>query len=133
MPDISETTLTLFAAIAFSIVGVGTFFHFFLMVLRWPSANGTIVANITKPGSIEGRTDAYLPVIEFVAADGKKYEVKGEIGLRKKWPIGQKIPLRYRASNPNHVTIMKAWQRMLFSMVFILFALASWYAWSGMA
>lgn len=132
MPELSETNITLFAAIAFSVVGIGTFLHFFLMVLMWPRANGIIVANCVKPGTIKAHNDAYFPVVEFIAADGKKYQINGDIGLRKEWPIGQKMLLCYRSSNPGHATIMKSWQRMLFSMVFIAFAVASWYAWFGM-
>jgi len=41
--------------------------------------------------------------------------------------------LRYRAANPTHATIAKGWQRLIFSAVFIFFALAGWYAWSGMS
>jgi hypothetical protein len=36
------TTITLIAAIAFTVIGVGAFFHLFLMILWWPCATGTV-------------------------------------------------------------------------------------------
>jgi hypothetical protein len=128
----SGAIITLIAAIAFTVVGVGTFFHFFLWIFRWPRATGTVTGNVTSLRSTEGTEYAHFPRIEFRAADGKTYEVQGDIGLNEDWPIGQKVELRYRAANPNHATIMKGWQRLIFSAVFVFFAVAFWYAWSGM-
>lgn len=128
----SEATITLIAAAAFTIVGVGTFFHLFLMVFRWPRTTGTVIGNVTDLRSTEHNEYAYFPIIEFQAANGKTYEVRGDIGLNDEWPIGQKVELRYRASNPNHTTTMKGWQRLLFSAVFLFLGIACWYAWSGM-
>ena len=125
----SVATVTLIAAIVATMVGVGTFFHYFLMVLRWPRATGTVVGNVSQLRSTDGFEYAQFPRIEFEAADGQTYAVQGDIGRSDEWPIGQKIALRYRASNPNHTTIAKGWQRFLFSLVFIGFAAASWYAW----
>ena len=76
---------------------------------------------------------AHFPRIEFQAANGKTYEVQGDIGLNDEWPIGQRVELRYRAGNPKHTTIAKGWQRLIFSAVFIGFAIACWYAWLGMS
>jgi hypothetical protein len=129
----SETIVTLIAAIAFTIVGIGAFFHYFLMIIRWPNATGTVIGNTTDLRSTDGNEYAHFPIIEFQAANGKTYEVKGDIGLNDDWPIGQRVELSYRAANPNHTTIMKGWQRLLFSAIFFFFGLACWYAWSGMA
>ena len=128
----SEATITLIAAIAFSLIGVGTFFHYFLMVFLWPRATGTVTGNVTDLRSSDGTEYAYFPRIEFQAANGETQEVRGDIGLNDEWPIGQKVKLRYRAANPKHATIMKGWQRLIFSGVFIGFAIACWYAWLGM-
>ena len=122
-------TVTLIGAIVATVVGVGTFFHYFLMVLRWPKATGTVVGNVSQLRSIEGSEHAHFPRIAFTAADGKDYEIQGDIGLNDEWPVGLSIPLRYRAANPNHATIAKNWQRLLFSFVFIGFAAAAWFAW----
>lgn len=127
-----EATITLIAAIAFSVVGIGTFFHYFLMILLWPRATGTVTGNVADLRSTDGNEYAYFPRIEFQAASGKTYEVWGDIGLNDEWPIGQSIELRYRTSNPNHTSTAKWWQRLIFSAVFIGFAVACWYAWSGM-
>ena len=129
----SEVTITLIAAIAFTVVGVGTFLHYFLWIFWWPHATGTVTGNVTSLRSTDGNAYAYFPRIQFQAASGKTYEVKGDIGLNDEWPIGQKVDLRYRTANPNHTTIMKGWQRLVFSAVFICFAVACWYAWSAMS
>jgi hypothetical protein len=126
---VSVATITLIAAVISTLVGVGTFFHLFLMVFRWPRATGTVTGNMAQLRSTDGTEYAYFPRIEFQAANGKTYEVQGDIGLNEEWPIGQRIELRYRASNPQHTTTMKGWQRLLFSVVFMGFAVASWYAW----
>ncbi len=125
----SVTTVTLIAAIVATILGVGTFFHLFLLASRWPRATGRVVGNMAQRRSDEGERYAYFPKIEFAAADGKVYEVRGDVGLNQEWPIGQLVALRYRAANPNHTTTMKGWQRLLFSAVFLGFAAALWYAW----
>jgi hypothetical protein len=127
----SVAIITLIAAIAFTVVGVGTFFHYFLWILWWPRATGTVTGNVTGLRSTEGTEYAHFPRIEFRAADGKTYEVQGDIGRNEDWPIGQKVKLRYRAANPNHATIMKGRQRLIFSAVFVGFAVACWYAWAG--
>lgn len=129
----SEATITLIAAIVATFVGVGTFFHYFLMVLRWPRAIGTVIGNIAKLRSTDANHYAHFPRIEFQAANGMTYKVQGDIGLNDEWPIGQRVEIRYRAANPNHTTIMKAWQRLIFSAVFIGFAIACWYAWLGIS
>ena len=74
---------------------------------------------------------AFFPRIEFQAADGKRYEARGDIGLNDEWPLGKTVKLRYCASDPRKATIMKAWQRLLFAAVFLGFAAASWGAWLG--
>ena len=129
----SEATITLIAAVVATVIGVGTFFHYFLSVLRWPRATGQVVGNTAELRSGDGGGYAYFPQIEFRASDGKTYEVRGDFGRNDEWPIGQRVELRYRASNPNHATIAKAWQRLLFSAVFLFFAIASWYAWWGLS
>ena len=128
----SEVTVTLIAAIASTIVGIGAFFLYFLRVVWWPRATGTVIGNITDLRSTDGNEYAYFPRIEFQAADGKIYETKGDTGLNDEWPVGQRIDLRYRAANPNHTSTAKWWQRLIFSTVFICFAVALWYAWLGM-
>ena len=129
----SETTITRIAAIAYTVVGIGTFFHYFLMIFWWPRATGTVTGNVADLRSTDGNEYAYFPRIKFQAADGKTYETKGDIGLNDEWPIGQRIELRYRAANPNHTSTAKWWQRLTFSAVFTGFAVAFWYAWTGMS
>ena len=129
----SVATITPIAAIASTVVGIGTFFHYFLLIFWWPRATGTVTGNVADLRSTDDTQYAYFPRIEFQAATGKPYEVRGDVGLNDEWPIGQKVELRYRASNPNHATIAKGWQRLIFSVVFICFAVVCWYAWSGMS
>lgn len=128
----SAATVTLIAAVVASIVGFGTFIHLFLMVLRWPTATGTVVGNTTQARSTQDTQYAHFPIIEFTSTNGQRFQVNGDIGLSEEWPIGKKLELRYRSSNPNHTTTMKGWQRLLFSAVFIGFAIVSWYAWLTM-
>ena len=129
----SVATITLIAALASTVVGIGTFFHFFLLICWWPRATGKVTGNVASLRSTPGNEYAYFPRIKFQAANGKTYEVQGDIGLNDEWLLGQNVELTYRAANPNHVTIMKGWQRVIFSAVFICFAVACWYAWSGMS
>jgi hypothetical protein len=77
----SEATVTLISAIACTVVGIGTFFHYFLSILRWPRVTGTVTGNVADLRSIEGTHYAYFPRIEFQAANGKTYEVRGDVGL----------------------------------------------------
>lgn len=125
----SVETITLIAAIVATVVGVGTFFHYFLMVNGWPRATGQVVGNEAGRRN-DGGFDrwSYFPLVEFQAADGKTYRIKGDIGLNEEWPLGQAVKLRYRPANPNHATIAKSWQRLLFACVFLGFAAASWMA-----
>ena len=67
-------------------------------------------------------------MIRFTAADGVAYEVKGSIGLPREWPLGKSVDLRYRRSNPNHTSDIKAWHWMVFSGAFAGFAVALWWA-----
>ena len=50
----SVATITLIAAIASTVIGVGTFFHYFLMVFRWPRATGTVIGNVAQRRSTDG-------------------------------------------------------------------------------
>ena len=125
----SEETVTLIAAIAFSVIGIGAFLHYFLTVGFWPRTTGRVIGNEAQKRTEHGFDDyAYFPLIEFIAADGKAYQVKGDIGLNDEWPMGQVVTLRYRTANPNHVSIAKNWQRFVFSAAFLGFAAACWFA-----
>ncbi len=125
----SVASITLIAAVAFTVVGVGTFIHFYVMVLRWPRATGEVTGNVTQARSFGANEHAHFPRIKFQAADGQHYEIQGDIGLNEEWPLGLKVDLRYRAADPSQATIMKSWQRLAFASVFIAFALLAWYAW----
>ena len=120
-------TLILIAAIALTALGVGSFFHYFLWVRFWPSTSGKVVGNESRQ-SADRRPDAwsYYPRVQFIAADGRTYEVRGDVGRRTEWPLGWIVPLRYRPDKPSHASIAKDWQRLLFSVVFIAFAAAVW-------
>ena len=124
----SEDTVTLIAAIAFSIIGIGTFLHYFMTVGFWPQTTGRVTGNEAQRRTQYGVDYAYFPRIEFIAADGKTYQVKGDVGLNEEWPVGEVVTLRYRPANPNHVSIAKNWQRFVFSAAFIGFAAACWFA-----
>ena len=125
----SVETAILIAAILATAVGVGTFLNYFLTVLRWPKATGTVVGNVSQKRSIDKSEPTHFPRIAFTTADGKDYEVRGDIGLKDEWPIGLTITLRYRAADPNHATIARNWQRLVFSLVFIGFAAVMWLVW----
>lgn len=128
----TEETITLVAAIAFTAVGLGAFIHLFLMVNGWPRASGQVVGNEAQLRSSEGADDyAFFPRVAFMAADGKSYEFRGDIGLSEEWPIGQAVRLSYCASDPGKATILKDWQRLLFAGIFMGFAAAFWGAWLG--
>lgn len=124
----SKETITLIAAIVTTVVGVGSFFHYFLMITSWPRATGRVVGNEAGRGSSgEGFENwSYFPLVEFQAADSQTYKIKGDIGRNHEWPLGQAVPLQYRPANPRHATIAKGWQRLLFSCAFLGFAVASW-------
>lgn len=125
----SVETITFIAAVAFTVIGVGTFFHYFLMVSGWPRATGQVVGNEAKRRTDTGFDQwSYFPLVEFQAADGRAYQIKGDIGLNDEWPLGQAVQLQYKPANPQHATIAKAWQRLLFACVFLGFAVASWMA-----
>ncbi len=125
----SEETITLIAAIIATVIGVGSFFHYFLMANAWPRTTGRVVGNEAGRRSDAGFDQwAYFPLIKFQAADGRTYRIKGDIGLNDEWPLGQAVQLRYRPANPQHATIAKSWQRLLFACVFLGFAAACWLA-----
>lgn len=129
----TEDTITLIAAIASTIIGAGGFIHLFLMVNTWPRTSGRVTGNDTMLDSRESADKySFFPRIEFLAADGKTYEVRGDIGLNSEWPIGQEVRLRYCASDPGKATIMKGWQRLMFAGVFAGFAIACWGVWLGL-
>ncbi len=125
----TEEAVTLVAAIAFSIVGAGALFHYYLMVAAWPLAVGRVIGNEAEKRTDHGFDEyAYFPRIEFTAADGNAYAVKGDIGKTEEWPIGELVRLHYRPSNPNHTSIASGWQRLVFAGAFVGFAIASWFA-----
>jgi Protein of unknown function (DUF3592) len=129
---LSTAIVTLIAAVVASVIGVGTFFNFFLGPRRWPRASGRVVGNVAERRS-RGRGYAHFPRIAFRAGDGRDYEVRGDIGRSDEWPLGQQVTLRYRASDPRQTTLLAGWQRLLFSAVFLGLAVACWYAWLEMA
>jgi len=127
----STETLVLLAAIAMTIIGVGTFCHYFLWVaVYWPRTSGKVVGNeAVRHRQNLGEQYAYYPRLEFIATDGRTHKVRGDIGRPREWPLGRIVPLRYRPDNPNRATIARGWQRLVFSGVFLGFAVASWVVW----
>jgi hypothetical protein len=126
------STITLLAAIAFTIVGIGALVHLVAMVQRWPQAIGQVTGNIAEWAHDEsGKTAVYFAKIAFADAKGQSFTVRGDIGLRKPWTIGEKVTVRYKAANPNHATSMNFWQRLLFAGGFGFFAVMLWLAWGG--
>ena len=77
----SEAAVTLIAAITSTVVGIGTFFHYFLWICWWPRATGTVTGNVASLRSTEDTQYAYFPSLEFQAANGKRYEVQGDFVL----------------------------------------------------
>ena len=126
----STETITLIAAIALTAFGVGAFVHYVLWVGSWPRTSGKVVGNEARKSGCH-RPDAccYFPRVAFIAADGRTYEVRGDVGLAKQWPLGRIISLRYRPANPKHASIAKDWQRLVFAVIFLGLAAASWWAW----
>ncbi len=120
-------TVTWIAAVIASIIGFGSFFHMSYIASHWPKTSGRVVGNIGGIANYDsGSSDIYFAEIQFMAANGQTYKVKGDIGLHKPWPIGKTIPLHYMAKNPNHVLTWNFWQRMLFSFAFIAPGLLCW-------
>ena len=125
----STETLILIAAIALTIVGLGAFGHYFVWVGTWPRTSGKVVGNDARKSGHHQRDEwSYFPRVEFIAADGQTYEVRGDVGRNSEWPLGWIVGVRYRPTNPNHASIAKDWQRLLFAGVFIGFAIATWVA-----
>jgi len=125
-------TITLIAALAATIIGLGALVHLVAMVQRWPRAVGEVTDNIAEwahHGS--GKSAVYFARIAFTDASGQSFSVKGDIGRRSPWPTGEKVTVRYHAANPNHATSMNLWQRLLFAGVFGFFAVMLWLAWGG--
>lgn len=125
-------TITLIAAIAFTIVSLGALVHLVGMVQRWPQAPGEVTDNIAEWAHDDaGQTAVYFAQIAFTDATGQSFTVKGDIGRRSPWTIGEKVTVRYKAANPNHATSMNVWQRLLFAGAFGFFAVMCWLAWFG--
>ena len=128
----SHDTIVLIVAVISTVIGVGAFFHLFLTVNGWPRAQGRVIGNhAARSGTQHANMYSYFPLVAFVAADGVSYEIKGDIGLNKEWPIGKIVEVRYRKSNPNHASIMKGWQRLLFAGAFLAAAVVTWGVWLG--
>ena len=124
----SIDTVVLLIAIAATVLGVGLFFHYFLWVASWPRAAGRVVGNEPKKSNHHLPDEyAYFPQIAFTAADGQDYQVTGDVGLQKEWPVGRAVRVRYRAANPNHASIAKDWQRLLVAAWFLGGAAITWY------
>jgi hypothetical protein len=122
--------ITLIAAIAATVISLGALVHLVAMVQRWPRATGEVTGNIAEwAHSTSGKTEVYFAKIAFTDATGQRFTVKGDIGRRKPWPIGEKVTVRYKAANPNNATSMNFWQRLLFAGVFGFFAVMLWLAW----
>ncbi len=126
----STETLTLIVAIVLTVIGVGAFGHYFVWVGTWPRTSGKVVGNdARKSGHHRHDQYSYFPRVEFIAADGQTYEVRGDVGRNTEWPLGWIVGVRYRPTNPNHASIAKDWQRLVFAGAFLSFAVASWWAW----
>lgn len=120
------------AAIVATIIGLGTLFHFSYIARVWPKTKGRVTGNVAEFAHHDsGRSTVYFPEIAFIAADGKGYTVKGDVGLNAPWSIGQTIELHYKTKNPMHAMTLKPWQRLAFSGTFIFFATMSWGVISG--
>ncbi len=125
----STETLILIVASVLTLFGVGAFCHYFIWVqFTWPRTSGKVVGNKARSSHDTVSRPAYFPRVEFIAADGQNYEVVGDVGRPKEWPLGHIIPLRYRPSDPTHASTARAWQRLIFAGVFLGFAAASWWA-----
>ena len=123
-------TITLIAALGFSVVSLGALVQLVGMVQRWPRAPGEVTDNIAEWAHDDaGQTAVYFAKIAFTDAAGQSFSVKGDIGRRSPWPNGEKVTVRYKAANPNHATSMNFWQRLLFAGVFGFFAVMLWAAW----
>ncbi len=126
------STITLIAAIAATIIGLGALVHLVAIVQRWPQALAEVTGNIAEWAHDDaGKTAVYFAELAFTDAAGQSFTVKGDIGRRKPWVVGEKLTIRYRAANPNHATSMNLWQRLLFAGVFGFFAVMLWLAWGG--
>lgn len=125
----STETLTLITAVALTVIGVGAFFHYFIWVGTWPRTSGKVVGNEARKAAHHQHDQySYFPRVEFIAADGRTYEVRGDVGRNAEWPLGWIVSLRYRPGNPNHASIAKDWQRLVFAGVFLGFAVVTWWA-----
>ena len=85
-------------------------------------AGGTLEFASLPPGSWS---------VTVAAADGRTYEVRGDLGRSQEWPLGQAVELRYKRSDPKQTSTAKGWQRLLFALVFLGFAVACWAALLG--
>lgn len=114
-------------SILFTVIGVGSFFHFIWIGAKWTKAVAEVTDNVAeyaKSGETGSRHSVYFAQLQFQSADGSTYTIKGDVGRRKPWRIGTNVLIQYKPSNPNHAITMRPLIRFLFSLTFLIFGLA---------
>lgn len=129
-------SIALIAGTLFSLIGSGTLVHFAWIVRRWPKTRGRVVDNSSKwspSGGAGGPYNgaAYYPVIEFNAC-GRTHRATGGVGKRQPWEPGEMVEIYYKPSNPETILDLNAFQRFLFSGLFIAFGAAALAAGMGL-
>jgi len=126
----SPDVLLPLAALGFTVAGIGGIVRLYLVVNRWPSATGKVVASARRLDTRWGNARyANFALISFRAADGGTYEVQGDYGRRYPWQIGETVSLRYDPTDPNKTTNLPRWQRLALPSTFVFFAVLCWIAW----
>lgn len=128
----TETIITWIALVVSGLIGFGSLFHFFWQMRRWPRATGEVIGNEAGTRLGEWSDSAYFARIRFRASDGKEYETRGDVGLRKEWPLGTLVDVYYAPADPSKTMTMNSLQKLIFSGAFIAICAACAYAlWTG--
>ena len=115
------------SAVLSSLIGVGFLLHSTYIARYWPKAIGRVTANTSSISHHDsGQSTVYFALIKFRAADGQDYEIRSDVGQQKPWSLGQDIMVHYKPTQPNHAMTMRLWERLVFSGVFIAFAIVCW-------
>lgn len=127
----TERIITWIMTIFCTGVAVGSFFHFWYIRLNWTRTTARVIGNIgkaTSGGTAGGgryQSSTSFAELEYTVR-GETYQVQGDLGRKKGWDIGTRVPILYKPSNPNHHLSDNVWLQLIFSGGFAVFGVAGW-------
>lgn len=113
-------------SVVFTLIGVGSFFHFLWIGVNWPKTVGEVIDSHAEYAKSGNRSVVYFAEIQFTAKNGVQYKIKGDLGRSKPWKIGKNVLIQYKPSFPAHAITARPWIRFLMSFTFLFFGLAGW-------